>query len=290
MRRWRGARLFVAAAVTGALALGSLPSAVAADPGPVTAPTPVATAKTAAPKIVSQPKRAYVLHREDATFRVEAKGSGLRYQWYRSYQPLAAGLRPGNGLAKPTWRAIAGATRSSYTTDAPLRLHGSRFRVVVSNSAVRVTSSSAGILVGTRYIHGPHITPTRPSDKPFRPGETAFLEKWAVSFGQTNRTRVSSKIDRLTVKVSAYSGYITTWMFEPTRVKPTSVLALTITSELGLDTYGHRAKLSKLQGDPDLGYSFVATVDIPRGAKTYAWTIARRGENSYQQYFSSTPG
>lgn len=286
MRSTRATRMMLASMVAVALAVGIAPPSALAAPVITAAGSPaVHSAKTAAPKIVTPPKRTYVLRGEAATFRVSAKGSGLKYQWYRNYQPYARGLSDGGSSYKPVWRAIAGATKSSYTVKGALRLHSSRFRVVVSNAAGKVTSSHATLLVGSRYLTGPHVTPTRPGNKPFRPGELAFLEEWALSVQTTQRVKASATTDRVTVKVAAYSGYITSWMSDPVKAKPTSVLSIDIVSFTDGFDRTHRAKLSRLQGDSKSGFTFLATVHVPRGSTLQSWNVVRG--DSYPQYFSS---
>lgn len=282
--RARGVRMILASVVVAALALGGVPQAALASGSAAPAGRSVEAATTARPTIVTQPVRTYVLRGEVATFRVSAKGSGLKYQWYRNYQPFARGLSAGGSSYKPVWRAIEGATRSTYSVSGALRLHSSQFRVVVSNSKGKVTSSAATLLVGTRYLNGPYITPTKPSGKPFRPGEVAFVDEWAVSVQPTRRVKASDTTDRVTLKIAAYSGYITSWLFDWVKTKPTSTLSVTVVSRTFDDDHTHRAKLTGLQGEWSRGFTFTATVTVPRGWTLDSWTIARGGR---EQYFSS---
>lgn len=68
--------------------MGSAPAGAGSSPVALAATRPpAATAIASGPKIVTQPARTYVLRGETATFRVSAKGHGLKYQWYRNYQP-----------------------------------------------------------------------------------------------------------------------------------------------------------------------------------------------------------
>ena len=84
-----------------------------------------------APSITQQPRNVSVTVGQTATFRVKASGtSPLSYQWRK------------NGAN------IAGATRATYTTPpTTLADNGSRFSVVVSNSAGSVTSQDARLKV-----------------------------------------------------------------------------------------------------------------------------------------------
>ena len=90
----------------------------------------VRSTTSAAPTIRVQPQDVTVPVGNPATFTVEAAGSGLTYQWQR------------NGVN------ITGATGASYTiASTALADDGDAFRVVVSNSAGRVTSSAATLTV-----------------------------------------------------------------------------------------------------------------------------------------------
>ncbi len=94
-------------------------------------PTPTPTPTASPPTITKQPHTRKVMVGRTATFDVTATGSPpLSYQWRK------------NG------ESIVGATGSSYTTP-PVTLEddGSRFSVVVSNSAGSVTSRNAKLVV-----------------------------------------------------------------------------------------------------------------------------------------------
>jgi hypothetical protein len=88
-------------------------------------------AATTAPTITTQPVSQTVTAGQTATFSVVANGTGpLSYQWQQ------------NGVN------IAGATASSYTTSATTTSQsGTKYDVVVSNSAGSVTSTSATLTV-----------------------------------------------------------------------------------------------------------------------------------------------
>ena len=49
----------------------------------------------------------------------------------------------------------------------------------------------------------------------------------------------------------------------------------------------HRAKLSGLKGEWSRGFTFTATVTVPRGWTLETWTISHNGR---EQYFSSQTG
>jgi hypothetical protein len=101
--------------------------------GSVTSPAAIltVTSTTGAPTITTQPVNQPVTVGRTATFSVTAAGTApLSYQWQK------------NGTS------IAGATSASYTTPATtLPDSGSTFRVIVSNSAGTVTSTSATLTV-----------------------------------------------------------------------------------------------------------------------------------------------
>lgn len=80
-------------------------TAQATVPAPtVIVPTVQPTAAPAAPVVVVQPKNQYAVEGQQATFEVEATGTGLTYQWYVNYN---------NGKG---WQPIQGANTARYTT------------------------------------------------------------------------------------------------------------------------------------------------------------------------------
>jgi hypothetical protein len=105
--------------------------------------------------ITSQPASQTVSVGQTATFSVVASGTGpLSYQWQK------------NG------GTIVGATSASYTTPPTTTGdNGSQFDVVVTNSGVGVTSSSA-LLTVTLTAGAPSIT-TQPANQIVNVGETA---------------------------------------------------------------------------------------------------------------------
>ena len=99
------------------------------------------TAVAVAPAIGSQPASQSVVTGSAATFTVQATGGGtLAYQWKK------------NGIDIP------GATASTYTTPATsIADHGTRFSVVVTNSAGAATSNDASLTVTAEAV-APAIT------------------------------------------------------------------------------------------------------------------------------------
>lgn len=89
------------------------------------------SSKPIAPSITSQPANATVTSGQPATFSVTASGSApLTYQWQQNSSN------------------IAGASSHSYTTPATTSAdNGSKFNVIVSNSAGTITSSTATLTV-----------------------------------------------------------------------------------------------------------------------------------------------
>jgi PQQ enzyme repeat len=83
-----------------------------------------------APTIQTQPADQAVTAGQTASFSVVASGGSLSYQWQKGATP------------------ITGATSPSYTTPATtLTDNGSKFAVVVSNSAGKITSNAATLTV-----------------------------------------------------------------------------------------------------------------------------------------------
>ena len=112
-------------------------------------------AATVAPTFTSQPSSLTVTAGQTATFSVAASGTQpFTYQWQK------------NGAA------IGGATGSSYTTPATTTADtGSKFTVVVTNSAGSVTSAAATLTVNAAPV-APSIT-SPPASVTVTAGQTA---------------------------------------------------------------------------------------------------------------------
>ena len=112
-------------------------------------------AATVAPTFTSQPASTTVTAGQTATFSVAASGTQpFTYQWQK------------NGAA------ISGATASSYTTPATTTAdNGSKFTVVVSNSAGSSTSAAAVLTVNAAPV-APSIT-AQPASVTVTAGQTA---------------------------------------------------------------------------------------------------------------------
>jgi hypothetical protein len=131
--------------------------AVSNSAGNVTsnAATLTVTAVAGPPSITTQPASQTVVASQTATFQVTASGaSPLSYQWSK------------NGTAVP------GATSTTYTTPATATSDsGSRFTVVVSNSAGNVTSNAATLTVTAAAV-APSIT-VQPTSQAVTAGQIA---------------------------------------------------------------------------------------------------------------------
>jgi hypothetical protein len=87
--------------------------------------------------ITVQPEDAMVLAGQTATFKVEAKGLGLAYQWQRRTGPT------------DSWRDIPGAISTSYTTTKVNKSHnGYQYRVIISDGYGNSVTSG----IATLYI------------------------------------------------------------------------------------------------------------------------------------------
>ncbi len=107
------------------------------------------------PAITTQPASKTVTVGKTAAFSVVATGTSLQYQWRK------------NGTA------ISGATSASYTTPVTaLADSGSKFSVVVKNSAGSVTSSSA-ILTVSSSTTSPIAITTQPASRSVTVGQSA---------------------------------------------------------------------------------------------------------------------
>jgi hypothetical protein len=110
---------------------GSYTVVVANTAGTVTSSAATITVSTslAAPSIATQPASLTVNAGTSATFKVDATGTSIAYQWNR------------NGVA------IAGATGASYTIPVATSTNAGAYTVTVTNTAGSVTSSSATLAV-----------------------------------------------------------------------------------------------------------------------------------------------
>ena len=138
-----------------------------------------ANAVSMAPTITNQPANLTIVAGQTATFSVTATGTApLSYQWQK------------NGSN------VAGATASSYTTAATTTADsGSKFDVVVSNSAGNVTSGAATLTVNAAAV-APTIT-TQPANQTVTAGQTATFTMTAIGTAplgyqwQKNGTNIS---------------------------------------------------------------------------------------------------
>jgi|GEM_PF-326196 len=87
------------------------------------------TAVAAIPDIVTQPAALTVNAGTPATFKVVATGVNLTYQWYRDGE------------------AIPGATAASYTVATATASHAGVYKVIVTNPAGAIASSTAALTV-----------------------------------------------------------------------------------------------------------------------------------------------
>ena len=95
------------------------------------------SANTAKPTITSQPKSVSVKAGKTASFTVQAKGSGLSYQWY--YRKTSSG----------SWTAVSAASgkTKTYSLKTEVRHDGYSYKCVVKNSSGSVTSSVVSLRV-----------------------------------------------------------------------------------------------------------------------------------------------
>jgi Immunoglobulin I-set domain len=143
------------------------------------------------PLITTQPASISVNLGATATFTVVATGTGLTYQWQKG---------TGN---------ISGATSASYTTPATTAAdNNSTFRVVVSNSAGSVTSSSATLTVVSGSPSGTAMVLTYHNDNArtgLNAGETILTTANvnSTSFGRLGSMPVDGLVDAQPLYVSS---------------------------------------------------------------------------------------
>ena len=111
------------------------------------------------PKITAQPADQSVILGKTAEFSVEAKGSGLKYQWY--YRKSAEG----------SWTAITASSgkKAAYSLTTAARHNGYQYKCVVKNSAGSVTSNVVTLKVK------PKIT-AQPASRTVKKGSAAVFK------------------------------------------------------------------------------------------------------------------
>lgn len=111
----------------------------------------------AAPNISLQPVSITVAPGATASFRIEAAGDGLKYQWQRNEQP------------------IPDANAPTYSFTATVADNGAKFRCVVSNAGGSVNSDPATLTVTEDHAPIPVITAPREGTV-FKAGQTFRFE------------------------------------------------------------------------------------------------------------------
>ena len=104
---------------------------------------PAAAVSNGGVKITSQPqdKSVAVSNSNKATFKVEASGKNLKYQWF---------CKKGSG----SWEKIAGATKAKLTVTVKENMDGWKYRCRVSSGSTKVYSKAAELNVAnasTKY-------------------------------------------------------------------------------------------------------------------------------------------
>ncbi|HOC13596.1 MAG TPA: GH25 family lysozyme [Propionicimonas sp.] len=150
-------KLLIAAATAVVVTVGLMPSNADARPvapGPAAAPAALPLAEPLPGPVITVDLVDAVIGRygtrTSATFKVEATGEKLRYQWQR--------LAP---YAKK-WKNVSGAKKAKYTAKATTWASGTSFRVVVTGTGGKVTSAPA------------KLTVLYPTKSPAKDAEAAF--------------------------------------------------------------------------------------------------------------------
>src|SRR5438105_2998371 len=228
--------------------------------GSDSAPSAQSPVNPVAPAITTQPASQTVTAGQTATFTVTATGSApLSYQWQK------------NGTT------IGGATAASYTTSATTASdNGDQFTVVVSNSAVSVTSRAAALTVSAVLV-APTIT-TQPASQTVSTGQRATFTvtatgtaplryQWqkngtviggatAASY-TTPETTASDNGDQFTVVVSNAVGSVTS-----------NAAALTVSSVLVAPTITTQPASQTVSAGQTATFTVTATGTAPL---SYQW-------------------
>ncbi|MBZ5660252.1 MAG: MBG domain-containing protein [Acidobacteriia bacterium] len=181
---------------------------------------PSYTSTLTLPSITTQPASQTVNEGQTATFSVAATGSApLSYQWQS------------NGSN------IAGATSSSYTTPATTALDGgTRFTVVVSNTAGSTTSTAA-----TLKVNSPPSIATPPANLTVLAGETATFSATATATPAPTYQWQMNGVDIPGATGSTYTTPVTTLADngEQFTVRATNALGSQLSSSATLTVVPH---------------------------------------------------
>ena len=145
-----------------------------------------------APSMTTQPTSTTVTAGQTATFSVLASGTApISYQWRKNTSN------------------ISGATAASYTTPATTNAdNGSKFDVVVSNSAGSVTSSQAILTVNAAAV-APAII-TQPSNQSVTAGQTAMFSVVATGTAPLSYQWRKNTLNIVGATASSYTTPATT--------------------------------------------------------------------------------
>ena len=155
--------------------------------------TVTAPPTSAKPTIKTQPAAQTADAGQTVTFKVEASGTGLSYQWQSSTD---------NGGA---WTNISGATAASYTLTTKEADNGTLFRCVVKNEGGSVTSNSAKLTVNAAAAAAPTISSIKAGVTSAKTGETITWTAKASGGTGTLKYYFILYKDGTKVKTQAYS-------------------------------------------------------------------------------------
>ena len=221
-----------------------------------------------APVITMQPENAAVNAGKAVTFRVEAKGGGLSYQWY--YQ------KPGETV----WTKVSRNGASAVYTFTPTAKHnGNKYRCEIKNAAGSVTSDAVTLTVYSK----PLIT-AQPENATVYLGKKAVFKIGATGGGLSYQWYVLKSADGSWTAVSGASGKTAKYSFTAAAKHNGYKYKCIVTNELG-STESSIVELEVSEKPVVISHPS----DVSAGAgKSVSFTVKADGATGYQWYYRTS--
>ena len=248
----------------------AIEKAVTANPSPVSQP-----------EITTQPKDVIAVADSDVTFRVAAKGSGLKYQWYYRKK------------GQTDWTLWKGHTTASTTATSNSSWDGMQVRCLVSNSSGKQVYSKAAVIT----IAKPLKITSQPQSKTIASGESITLSVKAQGTGLSYQWYFKKKGD------SSWSVWNTrthasetvapnaTWNGIQLYCKVRDYSGKTLNSTAATVTFTSPAIAITAQPQNrtvSLGQSLTLSVKAQGKNLSYQWYFKKKGDSSWSLWKTRT--
>ncbi|WP_043845376.1 IPT/TIG domain-containing protein [Crystallibacter crystallopoietes] len=138
----------------------------------------IQTATTVRTAITAQPKSQTAVHGSTVKLSVSARGTSLKYQWYKK------------GLTSKAWSKISGATSRTLTlSKVSVASSKTQYQVSVTGRAGKVWSKPATVAV--RYAYKPVVTSLSPASTVV--GQARSIAIYGQNFHDVTRVTVAGK-------------------------------------------------------------------------------------------------